>query len=188
MKDISILNELIIGRVNPHIYAFTTNTVPNYLKVGDTYRPVSIRLNEWKKFFPDLTKQYERQANINEDIFFRDYSVHQYLENDLQKIRLVQEVLTDDVYFSNEFFKDTNSQDVEEAIRDIQEEYIKNSAKYQFYNAQDKLPDEPHYAKTGFWKYRPNQELVVENFKTALICFWLMKLILEQERKNMGQY
>ena len=44
MIDKTILDEIIIGRVEPHIYAFTTNTIPNYLKVGDTYRPVSVRL------------------------------------------------------------------------------------------------------------------------------------------------
>lgn len=46
MIDKTILDEIIIGRVEPHIYAFTTNTIPNYLKVGDTYRPVSVRLKE----------------------------------------------------------------------------------------------------------------------------------------------
>lgn len=46
IEAIDVLDRIIIGRVDPHIYAFTTNTVPNYLKVGDTYRPVSQRLNE----------------------------------------------------------------------------------------------------------------------------------------------
>ena len=36
--DTTLLDGLIVGRVDPHIYAFTTETVPNYLKVGDTYR------------------------------------------------------------------------------------------------------------------------------------------------------
>ena len=35
MQEIKLEN-IIIGRVEPHIYAFTTGTVPNYLKVGDT--------------------------------------------------------------------------------------------------------------------------------------------------------
>lgn len=52
--DLSILDNLIIGRVDPHIYAFTTNTIPNYLKVGDTYRPVSVRLQEWRQFLQKL--------------------------------------------------------------------------------------------------------------------------------------
>ena len=56
MIDKSILDGIIIGRVDPHIYAFTTNTVPNYLKVGDTYRPVSERLQEWKKHSPNSKK------------------------------------------------------------------------------------------------------------------------------------
>lgn len=54
MSDFSLLNDIIIGRVEPHIYAFTTGTIPNYLKVGDTHRPVSVRLNEWKTKYPDL--------------------------------------------------------------------------------------------------------------------------------------
>ena len=28
-----LLDGIIVGRVKPHIYAFTTNTIPNYLKV-----------------------------------------------------------------------------------------------------------------------------------------------------------
>ena len=63
-----ILDRLIVGRVTPHIYAFTTNTVPNYLKVGDTYRPVSVRLHEWETYFPELTKQVEGEATINRDV------------------------------------------------------------------------------------------------------------------------
>ena len=59
MKDLRILDSLITGRVEPHIYAFTTNTIPNYLKVGDTYRPVSKRLAEWKEHFPNLEKKFE---------------------------------------------------------------------------------------------------------------------------------
>ena len=29
--DLTVLDQIIIGRVDPHIYAFTTNTIPNYL-------------------------------------------------------------------------------------------------------------------------------------------------------------
>ena len=75
MEGKEIIDNIIIGRVEPYIYAFTTNTVPNYLKIGDTYRPVKIRLNEWKKYFPDLKEEYKEKAMINSDVFFRDYSV-----------------------------------------------------------------------------------------------------------------
>ena len=57
MKSNYILDNLIIGRVEPHIYAFTTETIPNYLKVGDTYRPVYERIEEWKKKYPNLMKR-----------------------------------------------------------------------------------------------------------------------------------
>lgn len=56
IESIDLLDKIIIGRVEPHIYAFKTNTIPNYLKIGDTYRPVSQRLNEWRKYFPELEK------------------------------------------------------------------------------------------------------------------------------------
>ena len=35
-----ILEGIIYGRVEPHIYAFSTETIPNYMKVGDTYRTI----------------------------------------------------------------------------------------------------------------------------------------------------
>lgn len=56
VDNLELLDNLIFGRVTPHIYAFRTGTIPNYLKVGDTYRPVSVRLKEWEEKFPDLIK------------------------------------------------------------------------------------------------------------------------------------
>lgn len=71
--DIQLLEELIIGRVEPHIYAFTTGTVPNYLKVGDTYRPVEKRLNEWRKYFPELEKKFKEIAKVDDETFFQRF-------------------------------------------------------------------------------------------------------------------
>ena len=79
-KNQKLLDEVIVGYVKPHIYAFTTDTIPNYLKIGDTFRPVSKRLKEWKRVYPDLKEQYEHEAVINDDVYFRDFSVHNYLE------------------------------------------------------------------------------------------------------------
>ena len=103
--NVDILDELIIGRVEPHIYAFTTETIPNYLKVGDTYRPVETRLNEWRKFFPNLVKKYGNVAKVDDETFFRDYAVHYFLETELKRIRLEKGALKNIPYYSNEFFK-----------------------------------------------------------------------------------
>ena len=119
IETLDILDRIIIGRVEPHIYAFTTNTVPNYLKVGDTYRPVSKRLKEWREFFPELEKLYENKAVIDEETYFRDYAIHQYLEKDLSKERLKQDDLEDGIYYSKEFFKETEIEDIDNAIEDI---------------------------------------------------------------------
>lgn len=168
MENIELLNKIIIGRVEPHIYAFTTNTIPNYLKIGDTYRPVEERLNEWKSHYPELKKQYEEKAIINEEIFFRDYSVHKFIEEELGKIRLIEENLDNGIYYSNEFFKDTSVEDIDQAIKDIKDKYAENSNKYQYYNSENLLPEIYKYKSTGLWDLRPNQEEVVKKFKQAV--------------------
>ena len=60
MRDTSVLDNIIYGRVDPHIYAFSTNTIPNYLKVGDTYRPVSIPVTD-----PDAAYNEEDDDGID---------------------------------------------------------------------------------------------------------------------------
>lgn len=168
MKDLSTLDQIIVGRVEPHIYAFTTNTIPNYLKVGDTYRPVNVRLNEWREYYPSLRKEYEEKAMINEDIFFRDYSVHQFIENDLHKQRIKPEDFPNEKYISNEFFKDTKVIDVQCAIDDIKKSFEENLMKYKYYDASTNLITIQEYASTGYWTPRPNQQEVIDNFKNAL--------------------
>lgn len=166
MQEIKLEN-IIIGRVEPHIYAFTTGTVPNYLKVGDTYRPVSLRLNEWKEHFPDLEKKYEEIAKVNDNVYFRDYAVHQYLENDKSYTRLTKANLPNGVYYSKEFFNNATEQDVAEAIEDINADYKNNNGKYQFYNAETQLPETFTYARTETYKPRPNQQETIDRFNQA---------------------
>ena len=168
MKDLTILDQLIIGRVDPHIYAFTTNTVPNYLKVGDTYRPVSLRLQEWREHFPDLQKEYERIAKVSDDIYFRDYAVHSFLELDRHRSRLMPENLPGGVYYSREFFKDATVQDLTDAVEDIQQGFDQNSGKYQFYNAATSLPETHTYRRTESYSPRPNQDRTIRQFKAAV--------------------
>ena len=151
IEAIDVLDRIIIGRVDPHIYAFTTNTVPNYLKVGDTYRPVSQRLNEWRVFFPELEKQYENKAVIDEETYFRDYAIHQYLENDLHKKRLNPEDL-----------------DIDSAIEDIKESYQANLSKYEYYSSKNRLPQTFHYQRGEQWTLRPNQQSAVDSFIRAV--------------------
>jgi len=105
MKDLSVLDQLIVGRVDPHIYAFTTNTIPNYLKVGDTYRPVAVRLQEWREHFPDLQKEYDHIAKVSDDVYFRDFAVHSFLELEKHRARLMPADLPEGRYYSKEFFK-----------------------------------------------------------------------------------
>lgn len=167
--DIQLLEELIIGRVEPHIYAFTTGTVPNYLKVGDTYRPVEKRLNEWRKYFPELEKKFKEIAKVDDETFFRDFAVHRYLENEIQKSRLLPDSLESIPYYSNEFFKEATSEDLDNAIVDIKESHKNNNPKYQFYKFEDsRIPIIHTYNRTENYEPRPNQKETIGRFKEAL--------------------
>lgn len=168
VENIDILDKIIVGRIEPYIYAFTTNTVPNYLKIGDTYRAVSKRLEEWEKIFPDLEKKYENKAIINEKVYFRDYSIHQYLENDLKKKRLMPVDSGEGIYYSREFFRDIEIEDVDNAIEDIKNNYSKNTNKYDYYSLDDKSSQEYHYQRGEVWTLRPNQKEAVDNFEQAI--------------------
>lgn len=167
--DIQILEELIIGRVEPHIYAFTTETIPNYLKVGDTYRPVETRLNEWRKLFPELEKKFQEVAKVDEETFFRDFAVHKYLENEIQKTRLLPDSLASISYYSNEFFKDATTYDLDDALSDIKDSHKKNDTKYQFYKFENShIPIVHIYNRIESYDPRPNQDETIERFKEAL--------------------
>ena len=168
IESIDLLDKIIVGRVEPHIYAFKTNTIPNYLKVGDTYRPVSQRLNEWRKYFPELEKKYENKAIIDDETYFRDYSVHQYLEKDLSRQRLLPNDLTNKTYYSKEFFKNTEVKDIDDAIDDIKTNYKKKSNKYDYYSSANSLPQIYHYERGEAWELRPNQKKAVEQFVKAV--------------------
>lgn len=169
VDNLELLDNLIFGRVAPHIYAFQTRTIPNYLKVGDTYRPVSVRLNEWKRKFPDLVKEYEHKATVNDDVYFRDYAVHFYLESVLGKERLhYEELPATATYYSREFFKDTTTLEVDEAIHDICKEYDEHSNKYVYYDSNERLAVTVHYERGSKWTLRPNQQKAVDNFIKAV--------------------
>lgn len=163
----AVLEDLIIGRVYPHIYAFSTNTVPKYWKVGDTVRPVKIRLAEWRKHYKDLTQEYSRAAKVG-DKFFRDYAIHGYLERELGKERLQREDMPAGLYYSNEFFKDVNVENIEDAFAHIEQDAKQGGGVYQLYNEQH-LPEVPHYERNlEPYKLRPNQEDAVKAFKEAI--------------------
>ena len=167
MADTTILDELIVGRVEPRIYAFTTNTIPNYLKVGDTYRPVEVRLDEWREHYPHLKHEYDESAKVADDVFFRDYSVHAFLEETQHCERLTKGIFPG-IYFSNEFFKGATKKNVVEAINDIQQDFDAKGQRYQFYRVEDGLPTEQKFASMGTWKLRPNQAETVRKFKSAI--------------------
>lgn len=167
MIDKTLLDSIIIGRVEPHIYAFSTNTIPNYLKVGDTYRPVSVRLQEWREHFPELEEKYERSAKISEEVYFRDFAVHQFLETVKHRVRLQRADISELIYFSREFFKEATAEDVQAAIADIERDYSEGTNKYQFYNSDSRLAKTFTFTRTESYPLRPNQEKTVAAFNTA---------------------
>lgn len=165
--DTTTIDGLIIGRVEPHIYAFETKTIPNYLKVGDTYRPVGVRIAEWKKIYDNLVhkSEWEWLAKVGdtETRYFRDYAVHSFLKS-IGKDRLQPEDIERDIYYSDEFFKDTNPLDVDKAIEDIKANV--NTDKYKFYN-EAHLPEVFTYERNDKYEPRPNQQATIDCFVEA---------------------
>ena len=168
--DSSILQKYIIGRVEPQIYAFSTGTVPNYLKVGDTYRPIEQRLDEWRRFFPDLEKEYSAISKVDEDVYFRDFAVHAFLEKEKQCHRLLPTDMEGLPYYSREFFQYATDEDVDEAIRNIKEDYDCNNGTYQFYTFKERPTALTFTFKRGnqLYELRPNQKEAVANFTKAV--------------------
>lgn len=177
-QGLAIINDKIYGRVKPHIYAFETNEVPNFLKVGDTYRPVRLRLEEWRRHYDGLIPVFEQEAMVSDDTFFRDYSVHEFLiDNDHRRAEAGD--FKEGVYRSSEFFADARREDVIDAIEDIHADFGKEIHRYTFYNVEDRLPlTEGVYERSEDWHLRDNQQTVVDNFMRAV----------EAGRKNLLMY
>lgn len=165
--DTSVLDGIITGRVEPYIYAFSTETVPNYLKVGDTSRGVRVRLDEWRKIFPKLTKQYEHSARIDEDTIFRDFAVHDFLERKRGRIRLQPDTFVGLPYYSKEFFKEATTDDVADAVTDIVKSAHEKRGEYPLYSP-DRLPQIWTYERKEKYSPRENQQQAIDNFKKAV--------------------
>ncbi len=177
MKEYITLNEMentIEVRREPHIYAFSTNTVPNYIKVGDTSRSIEKRLTEWKdlfsdleRVFPDIENEEEALAKVNKDIYFRDYALHTYLTNKgynrLDKKKFYN-LFGENIYFSNEFFENVSTEEIKHGIQEIKRGYEQKNPNYLYYKLKDKNVIDKHWNNDKDWKLRDNQEKVVENF------------------------
>lgn len=162
-----LLDSIIVGRVEPQIYAFTTQTVPNYLKVGDTYRPLGIRLNEWREIFPNLKHVYNHSARIDNNTIFRDFAVHEYLESKKNRRRLLPDDIPSLHYYSREFFENATPQDIDEAIDDIHKSARENDGRYNLYSS-DNLPKIFKYTRGDSLTPRDNQREVINNFVEAV--------------------
>ena len=180
MADTSLIDKIVVGRVTPHIYAFSTNTIPNYLKVGDTYRSVDERLTEWRRHFNDLTPVFSKEATVDNLVYFRDYSLHKYLTDEKGKIRLLPSSpdFPTGIYFSNEFFKDVVAKELDDGISDILNDYQNTGGKYEFYDINKKLPIPFTYSRTEDYKPRPNQQETIDKFIDAI----------NRGRKNLLMY
>ena len=169
MEENTLIKELIIGRVEPHIYAFSTGTIPDYLKVGDTYRPVMRRLEEWRRYFPDLKKRYVEKAKVDDTIYFREYAVHQCLDKERGCFRLLRKELSDSCYFSREFFRGATEENVAQAISDIKNAYENKLQKYAYFSFEDgRIPINYVYERSEHYEPRPNQLETIERFNVAL--------------------
>lgn len=76
--------------------------------------------------------------------------------------------MEDGLYYSREFFKETEINDINNAIEDIKENYHANSSKYEYYSSKNRLPQTFHYQRGEQWTLRPNQQSAVDSFIRAV--------------------
>lgn len=179
--DTEKIEKKLKGRIKPKIYAFKTNTVPSFVKIGETYRTVDERLSEWSKIYNDIFEyedKKDKQHNPffvddsilknNKDVYFRDLSIHKYLrsknkhqfeESDREKYKISK-----DLYISKEFYLGIEKKDLNNAIRDINEKFDKKSEYYDYYDINTKENKEIIYDNQIELIPRKEQQKVIDLF------------------------
>ena len=168
MEGINIIASAIRGRVEPHIYAFRTRSVPSFTKVGDTYRPVDVRISEWQsKYEEKVDEIFRGSALVTKDTYFRDYAVHRYLEGE-HFHQLQPDEVKPGVYYSKEFYRGVEKEHIERAIKEIRSDYGNPNSKYSYYDAIERLPEgRAEFKRDADWEPRENQKKVIDNFLKA---------------------
>lgn len=186
---------------NPHIYAFRTKKVPDYLKIGYTDRPVSVRLKEWGQKYEEIEPVGEWLAKVKSEkiseeelgVYFMDHAVHEFIKRkgphyvgDIEDPHPPYNNETwkrdhSELYFSEEFFKNAKKKDVEGAIKKINDSYPYN---YTYYTAQKKIQVEKDYERGAVYEIRGTQQEVINNFK-RVFCEPKNK---EDKHKNLLMY
>lgn len=173
---------VFIGRTNPNIYCFKTPNVPGCLKVGDTFRPIQVRMEEWQDVFGDETDGFEHNdawewSAVENNWVFRDYTVHQYLK-DMKKQRLynksqyskyfrpISDAYNIDNTYSNEFFVDTTPEDVEQAVNDIRKDIRENIDTLR--DSLKRLDDDVEETGIPFYDERELQKRCIDNFSKKI--------------------
>ena len=171
------------------IYAFRVNTKPSYMKVGDTFRPVEIRIKEWNEKLKHnigdhlvLTQEGSWKAMLDNDkVYFRDYALHYVFDNLWHKNRLPE---NEQKQYSKEFFEDINKQDVAKAIKIVKDAYKddNNSSLFDYYQICDRRSIDFQFKRNANWELRDNQKKVVDNFcdkvkkgKNKLLMYAVMR-------------
>ena len=185
--NIDNIKTVLKGRLEPKIYAFKTNInnkLSKYIKVGDTYRDTELRLLEWEKIYSDITSLKEDNKRVNpivdidatlknnKNVYFRDLSVHKYLDSfdnnnkksidETTRLKLQEEL---GIHISQEFFKEINKKDIENAIFDINKKYNSNNSNiYEYYDVWTSEKHDENIKATITKYLRDNQKEVVLKF------------------------
>lgn len=161
--------KIIKGRLEPHIYAFRIESFPPSYKIGDTFREVALRVDEWRKIYDGLSLLHKSEwewSSMLEDRFFRDYSVHKYLEDMKGKKAMAQHQFGSH-HVSSEFYLDTEIPDIEEAISYIKKNASLPTSPYKLYSTATLKDVDKGFERNMEFKLRDNQLEVVDNFEKA---------------------
>lgn len=160
------IENVVEVRVEPHVYAFTTSAVPGALKIGETQRPVSVRLKEWAAVYGDDTELFCSHSSLINDLIFRDLTVHNYLEHH-GKPHISREDFPEGVEYSREFFKNVSKTDLRNALIDIHKSYRDKDNRYQLYSLE-KIKKEKHFLRIRVGEIRNLQQTAINGYQQGV--------------------
>ena len=176
---------ILKSAIEPMIYAFQTDVVDKLLnihslKVGDTDRGVDVRLKEWNKDYPGLVEQGRWSSVISglgealDGKVFRDKTLHKIITNNIGRRNVgteeeIKKLELHKIHYSNEFFENCTTQDIEDAIKILYDLLSKNRidilSKLKDKNNKTKEFIYPLHNKSLPYSARELQQKVIDKFK-----------------------
>ena len=136
-------------------------------KVGDTNAPLR-RQAEWAKVYKnwfDVKFNYFATTNIDNDTFFRDYSIHEYGKQHLGWKQVPRDDFPKGEHYTQEAYYGANATNVEKAVTQLREDVREGKATVKLYHRKN--DEESIDVATKPFVPRENQQVCIDDIINA---------------------